>query len=46
MSYEVGEDRSPTYMIILVHKDDTARIQRLLFLHIQSTFILFVNHMQ
>lgn len=46
MSYEVGDDRSPTHMIILVHKNDAAGTQRLLFLHMQSTFILFVDHMQ
>jgi len=46
MSYKVREDRSPTNMIILVHKDYAARTQCLLFLFIQSTFISFVDHMQ
>jgi len=46
MSYEVGENRSPTQMIILVHKGYAARTQCLLFLFIQSTFISFVDHMQ
>jgi len=44
MSYEVGGNRGPTQMIILVHKDDAARTKYLLLLFIHSTLISFVNH--